>query len=148
MAYKAIQLTNNAIPAVAAGGLIPLGRITRRVNANARCSGLDTFMVGTSAADTITITEPGIYRIAFSASLVPTATGQLTVSLLENDTVLTSETRQATADVTLGLSFMYLARVLPNTETAINVPAAFQLQQTVGAINSGISNLIIEKVYG
>ena len=58
MAYKAIQLTNNAIPAVAAGGLIPLGRITRRVNANARCSGLDTFMVGTSVADTITITEP------------------------------------------------------------------------------------------
>ena len=144
--YKAIQLTNNAIPTIAAGNLLPLGRVTRRTNAHT-CE-QNTFIVGTTAADTVTITEPGIYRIMYSASLVPTATGQLTVSLLENDAVLTSETLQATAGVTLGISFPYLARVLPNTASGVNVPATIQIQATIGAITSGISNLIIEKVYG
>lgn len=142
MAYKAIQLSNNAIPVVAAGNLLPLGRITRHTNARA-CN--QTYVVGTTAADTVTITEPGVYRIMYSASLVPTATGQLTVSLLQNDEVLTSETLQATTGVTLGVSFAYLARVYPNNGGRLNVPATIQMQATVGAITSGISNLIIEK---
>lgn len=146
MAYKAIQLSNNAIPTVAVGSLLPLGRITRHTCGHV-CEP-NTFVVGTSQADTVTITEPGIYRIMYSASVVPTATGQLTISLLENGVVLTSETLQATAGVTLGVSFAYLARVFPNTQTSANVPATIQLEATVGAITSGISNLIIEKVYG
>lgn len=144
--YKVIQLTNNAVGAVAAGSLIPLGAITRRYG----CKGTNypTFEVSTSGADTITITEEGYYRITYNGSLTGAAAGDLIVNLLSNNVEVISAMQTSTANGVNNISLSYIVRVLPNcSAVANNTPVTLQLQLDADSVElaGGISNIIIEK---
>ena len=144
--YKVIQLTNQAVGAVAAGNLIPLGIITRRYG----CKGTNvpTFEVSTSGADTITITEEGYYRITYNGSLTGAAAGDLIVNLLNNGVEAVSSMQTSTANGVNNISLSYIVRVLPNCfAVANNSPVTIQIQldsESV-ALVGGMSNIIIEK---
>lgn len=144
--YKVIQLTNQAVGAVAAGSLLPLGTITRRYG----CKGTNvpTFEVSTSGADTITITEEGYYRITYNASLTGAAAGDLIVNLLTNGVKVVSSMQTSTANGVNNISLSYIVRVLPNCfAVANNSPVTIQLQLDAEsvALVGGMSNIIIEK---
>lgn len=139
--YKLIQLTNKSILTVPIDGLLPLGNITRRVDCKSDCP---TFTVSTSGADTVTLSSAGYYRITYSLTALPTAADALNVALLVNDASVysVSETPVAAGD-SVNLSLTYIVRVFPQCN---NMAMTIQFQ-TSGAITSGTSNLIIERVY-
>ena len=150
MSYKMIQLTNPpATPfgAVAINGLIPLGTVTHRLNCNA-CN-QPTFTVTTSGANTVSINDAGYYRISFSASVVATAAGIVTLNLVQNGVVVysVSETATAAGD-TVNLSFVYVVRALPNFGAVLpNLPLNLQIVNAgTTALTSGTSNLLLGKV--
>lgn len=143
--YKLIQLTNKNVPEVAINGLLPLGNITRRVDCKSDCP---TFTVSTSGADTVTLSSAGYYRITYSLTALATAADALNVTLLANGSSVysVSETPAAAGD-SVNLSLIYTVRVFPQCDNvANNNPMTIQFQ-TSGAITSGTSNLIIERVY-
>ena len=143
--YKQIQLTNNAFGAIAADAYMPYGRVTRRINAPTNCS--NTFTVGSSTADTVTINEPGFYKVTYSVTAIANAEGIVTVELVTNGASVYTVSTTATADATVNLTLPYTIRVLPNSDSAPNnVPVAIQIQNTGVALTSGTSNLIIEKI--
>jgi hypothetical protein len=148
--YKLIQLTNNSIPAIDANTILPLGLVTRRLNASMNdCS---TFQLASSNTDTIYLNEPGYYKITYSATLSAGAAGAVGVSLLVNQTSTYSVSEEATAaEDIVDLTLPYVVRVCPNCcSTPTNCPVAIQIQ--LGDVATGItpnpstSNLIIEKI--
>ena len=148
--YKLIQLTNNNIPAVTAGSFLPLGLITRRYNApTTDCS---TFEVITSGADTVQITEPGYYKVTYSATLTAADAGNIQVSLIANQNAVYSVAEEATAaEDVVNVTLIYVIRVCPNCcSSPVNCPVAIQLK--LGDVALGITpspstgNLVIEKV--
>lgn len=149
MSYKMIQLTNSpATPfgAVAINGLVPLGTITHRLNCNS-CN-QPTFTVTTSGANTVSINDAGYYRISYSASVVATAAGLVTLNLVQNGVVVysVSQTAGAAGD-TVNLSFVYEVRALPNFGAVLpNLPLNLQIVNAgATALTSGTSNLVVEK---
>lgn len=151
MSYKMIQLTNpptTPFGAVAVGGLLPLGTITHRLGCG-NCN-QPTFTVTTSGANTVSINDAGYYRISFSASVVATAAGVVTLNLVQNGVVVysVSQTAGAAGD-TVNLSFVYEVRALPNFGAVLpNLPLNLQIVNAgATALTSGTSNLIVEKVY-
>jgi hypothetical protein len=147
--YKLIQLTNTNIGEIEAESFLPLGKVTRRLNAN--CN-LDTpFQVASSNSDIIYITEPGYYKVTYSISLAAAAAGVAAVNLVVNDTAVytVSETIAAANDVT-DLTIVYVIRVCPNCcGSPYNCPAALQLQLGDVASSATVdstANLIIEKL--
>lgn len=145
--YKLLQLTNNAVGAVAAESLIPLGAVTRKISC--RNNAADTFSVSASAADTVYLNTPGYYKITYNASLFPGAASAVTLSLLVNGTSVNSATAESAAigdSVNIVVSFVI--RVFPNCRTSSNnVPVSVQMQLATTAVTGGNANLIIEKVY-
>jgi hypothetical protein len=148
--YKLIQLTNTNIGAIEANSLLPLGITTRRYNAPVdTCS---TFEVASSAADTLYITEPGYYKITYSAVMTAGAAGLMSVALITNQNAVTSVSEDVTAaEDIVNLTLVYVIRVCPNCcSTPNNLPVAVQFE--LGDVALGItpspstSNLIIEKV--
>ncbi len=150
MTYKVLQLTNTApVPfgAVAVGAFVPLGIVTRRTNCG--CNNLPTFTLSTTGTDTVTINKTGFYRITYTASVVATAAGLVTLNLVQNGVVVAtaSETATAAGD-TVNLTIVYMVRVLPNCGSVLNnVPSTIQITNTgATALTSGFSNLLIEQV--
>lgn len=145
--YRVLQLTNQAIGAVAVDGYMPFGKITRRIQET--CGGGATFNVTTSQADTVYLNEVGNYNITFSGSLIAGAIGEVSVALIANGTQLyeVGGTATAVGDV-VNLTLPYQLRVCPNCSGAPNnCPVAIQVQLTGVAITGGQSNLLIERVY-
>jgi hypothetical protein len=145
--YKLIQLTNNAIGATTAQTLLPLGLITRRLNASAcNCT---TFQITSSDSDTLILNDPGYYKITYNANLIAAAAGDLSVSLLANQQEVTSSSETvAAADDTANITLIYTIRVCPNCCSApTNCPVNIQLQLGDVAISAGsTANLIVEKI--
>jgi hypothetical protein len=147
--YKLIQLTNKAIGEVDVNSYLPLGLVTRRINADAATN--PTFQVGTTGADAIYINDPGHYKVTYSASLIAGATGILSVSLISNQQTLytVSETIAAAEDA-VDIDLTYVIRICPNCCGApLNCPAVIQLQLggvATSATTLSTSNLIIEKL--
>jgi hypothetical protein len=149
--YKLIQLTNTSIGATAANTFLPLGTITRKINAPTDpCS---TFIVGSSTSDTVTITEPGYYKITYSATLTAAAAGVIGVSLITNGVAAYSVSEDATAaEDIVNLTLVYVIRICPNCcSTPANCPVNIQVE--LGDVATGITpnpstaNLIIERIY-
>jgi hypothetical protein len=145
--YKQIQLTNTAIGDVAVNAYMPLGRVTRRINAPFNCC--NTFTISSSTADTVTLNDVGFYKITYSLTASAAAEGEVTVGLVTNGTTVYSVS-QNIADATTGsvnLTLPYTVRVVPNCSSAPdNVPVTLQLQNTGIALTGVSSNLIIEKL--
>jgi hypothetical protein len=145
--YKQIQLTNTAIGDVAVDAYMPLGRVTRRINAP--FNSCNTFTVTSSTSDTVVINDVGFYKITYSLTANAAAEGEITVGLVTNGTTVYSVS-QNIADATTGgvnLTLPYTIRVCPNcSSTPDNVPVNVQLQNTGIALTGVSSNLIIEKL--
>lgn len=144
--YKQIQLTNTSIEAVAVDAYVPLGKVTRRINAPLNCC--TTFSVSSSAADTVTLNDTGFYKVTYSLTATAAAAGEVTIGLVTNETTIYSVS-QAVADETAGvnLTLVYTIRVCPNCASSPdNVPVTVQIQNTGIALTGSSGNLIIEKV--
>lgn len=149
--YKLIQLTNTNIDVINAGENMPLGLVTRRINAgNPPCS---VFQVASSQADTVYINEPGFYKITYDATITAGAAGLMSVSLIANQNSIYTVSEDATAaEDVVNLTLVYVLRVCPNScSTPANCPTAIQVK--LGDVATGITpnpsvaNLIIERVY-
>lgn len=145
--YKLLQLTNNAVGAVAADSLIPLGTVTRKISCQNNCA--DTFSVSSSASDTVYLNTPGYYKITYVASLLPGAASAVTVSLLANGTSVNSSTAESSAiGYSVNIVVSFVIRVFPNCNSSSNnVPVSVQMQLSTTDVTGGNANLIIEKVY-
>ena len=146
--YRVIQLTNQAVGAVAAGALMPLGAITRRYGCR-NTNGNSVFEVSTTGSNTITINEEGYYHLNFTASLTAGVAGEIILDLLQNgiEVLSVAETATAVGD-TQNISLNYVIRVLPSCCVVANTPAVVQirLDETSVALTGGTSNVIVEKV--
>ena len=144
--YKQIQLTNTNIGAVAIDAYMPLGKVTRRINAPQSCC--NTFVVTSSTADSVVINDPGFYKITYSLSATAAAAGAVTIGLVSNGTTVYSVTQTIADETTaVNLTLPYTIRVSPNcVSNPDNVPVTVQLQNTGIALTGETSNLIIEKV--
>lgn len=149
--YKLIQLTNNNVGEIAAGANLPLGSITRKLNAPSNCT--STFQVTSSTSDTLIIAEPGYYKVTYSATLTAGAAGLMSVSLIANgaSTYTVSEDATAAEDI-VNLTLPYVIRICPNCcSTPYNCPVSLQFK--LGDVATGITpqpsttNLIVEKIY-
>jgi hypothetical protein len=144
--YKLIQLTNATVGAVAVNEYMPLGTITRRLQATDDCC--NTFDVTTSSSDIIYINEPGYYNITYSASVIAGAAGIATLSLIANGVTIYSVGATAATGDTVNLTLPYIARVYKNCPSAPpNCPTSIQILLTGVAITGGTSNLSIEKTF-
>lgn len=144
--YKQIQLTNSAIGDVAADGFIPLGRVTRRVNAPYQTSG--TFQVASTDANAVSIQEPGFYKVTYSITAQTAAAGTVTIELIANGTSIHSVSSDVATEATpINLTLPYTIRVCPNCcSTPDNCPVALQIQSTGEALTGNSGNLIVEKI--
>ena len=144
--YKQIQLTNSAIGDVAIDAYMPLGRVTRRINAPYNCC--NTFTVTTSDADYVVLNDVGFYKITYSLTATAAAAGEVTIALVTNGTSIYTVS-QAIVDETAGvnLTLPYTIRVCSNcSATPDNLPVSVQIQNTGIALTGATSNIIIEKI--
>jgi hypothetical protein len=149
--YKLIQLTNTNIETIAAGAFMPLGLVTRKINSPS--TAFSTFTVTSSTADTVSINEPGYYKITYCATLTAGAAGTMSVTLVNNtsDVYTVSEEATAAEDI-VNLTLVYVIRICPNCcSSPSNFPAAiqFKLGDTATGVtpNPSTANLVIEKIY-
>lgn len=145
--YRVLQLTNQAIGAVAVNEYMPYGKITRRIQES--FGGGSTFNVTTSQSDIVYLNELGNYDVTYSASLVASAIGEVSVALIVNGTQVYEVGATASAiDDVINITLPYQVRVCPNCAGApTNCPVSIQVQLTGVAITSGQSNMLIERVY-
>ena len=149
--YKLIQLTNNNILNIAENTYLPLGTVTRRVNSTT--DNFATFDVASSYADTVTITEPGYYKVTYNGTLSAAAAGIVSVAMLANTSTVFSVMETAAAENDLvNITLEYVLRVCPNCcSSPYNFPVNinFELGDTaLSATTVSTSNVIVEKVYG
>lgn len=144
--YKQIQLTNTAIQDVAVDAYIPLGKVTRRINAPLNCC--NTFTVTSATSDTVVINDAGFYKITYSLTASAAAAGNVTVALIANNASVYSVTQNLVDETgSVNLTLVYTIRVCPNcASNPDNVPVNVQIQNTGIALTGTSANLIIEKV--
>ena len=138
--YKQIQLTNTNIGAVAIDENLPLGTVTRRINAPYNCC--NTFLVSTSAVDTVTLNNVGFYKVTYSLTATAAAAGEVTVGLVTDGNTVYSVS-QTVVDETSGVNLTLPYTIRVTSETA---PVNVQLKNTGIALTGSTSNLIIEKI--
>lgn len=98
MSKSAIYTTNTSAPAVAVGGIIPVGNTARRYGCNIKQDG-----------NTITLCGNGYYLVNVSATVTPSAAGTVSVTAQKDGVAIIgatgSETVAAAADsATIGLT--------------------------------------------
>lgn len=141
--YRIIEMQNTAIGAVAANGVMPFGKVTRRI-ATSTGNGVP-FQIGSSGADIIQLTTKGYYRVTYNASLTVGAASDITLVLLANGTPVYSITNHVTAAGTYNLHFVKEVRVFANCQACpTNCPMDIQIQNAGAAITGGTSNIIID----
>lgn len=149
--YKLIQLTNTNIGATTAQSFLPLGTITRRINAPTDPT--NVFQVATTGANIVYINEPGYYKVTYSATLTAADAGTVGVSLITNgDNIYTVSEEATAAEDIVDLTLVYVIRVCPNCcSSPYNCPVSIQMQlgDTATGItpNPSTANLIIERIY-
>ncbi len=143
---KVLQLTNTNIPAVAANGYMPLGVTTVRCPTETNnCQ--QTFTVTSSTSDTIAVNRGGTYRLDYSASVMASAIGTVTLAVLVNGVSKYTVSASAAAVSDLVNLTIPLDIYLPCNCNAApnNIPANIQIQNTGVALTGGTSNIIITK---
>lgn len=137
--YKLLQLTNKRIGAQVVDSYLPLGNVTGRINCPCRLNG--AICITNSGADTVVIGTCGHYKINYTASLVTSASSDLSVSLVIDGTVVyTTKILSVAGANNIDLNYEFKAK-------CDNTPINVQLQLGDSAITDGTSNTIIEKVY-
>ena len=144
--YKQIQLTNQNLQDVAVNQYIPLGKVTRRINAPYNCC--NTFIVTSSTNDTLVINDPGFYKVTYSLTATAAAAGEVTVNLVLDGTSIHSVTQTIVDEANaVNLTIVYTIRVASNSASdPANVPVTLQMQNTGIALTGETANLIVEKI--
>lgn len=145
-AYKQIQLTNNNIASVEADAFIPLGKVTRRINAPYNCC--NTFILTSSTDDTLVLNDTGFYKVTYSLTATAAAAGTITVALITDGTSIHTVSQSIVDETSpVNLTLVYTIRVCPNCASAPdNVPVSLQIQNTGVALTGQSANLIVEKI--
>jgi hypothetical protein len=145
-AYKQIQLTNTTVGDVPVDAYIPLGKVTRRINAPMNCC--NTFGVTSSNNDTVTLNDTGFYKVTYSLTATANAEGTVTIALVFNGTsVYTVSQYIADATAPVSLTLPYTVRVTnSNDGITETLPATIQILNTETALTGSSGNLIIEKI--
>jgi hypothetical protein len=149
--YKLIQLTNTNIGALDANEFVPLGTITRKINAPAGES--SAFEVATTGANIVYLNDPGYYKITYTGTLTAAAAGTLGITLVANNNAIITASEEATAaEDVVNITLIYVIRVCPNScATPFNCPTSIQIQLGDVALGatpaSSIGNLVIERVF-
>jgi hypothetical protein len=149
--YKLIQLTNSSIGALDAQAFIPLGMVTRRVNAPMEPTSV--FQVTSTTSDVLYVTEPGYYKITYAGTFTAAAAGTVSVTLVTNQEPVYTVSEEATAaEDVVNVTLVYVIRVCPNCcSSPYNCPVGIQIQ--LGDTATGVTpdpstaNLIVERVY-
>jgi hypothetical protein len=146
--FKIIQLTNSSVGLVSVDTYMPLGIITRRINPRCQNNCDKTFTVSSTGTNTVTINECGYYKVLYSASVVASAAGIVTLSLQLNSSTVYSVSVTAAQGDTVNLTLPFELRVLPNCPAKINnIPVNVQVLLTGVALTDGTTNFIIERNY-
>lgn len=142
---RLIQLTNATVGAVATATLLPVGIMTRRIMRSSDCE--PTFLVATSANNSVYIQEEGFYKITYVGYLTAAAAGNIVVQLQINGVTQQTATVTATAAGTFPVILTFVTRVLPNCcSNSTNTPVLVQLNNNGVALTGGTSNLLIERI--
>lgn len=141
--YRLIEMQNDSLGAVAVNGLMPLGRVTRRI---ATCTGSGVpFQVTNSGADTVQLTSKGFYNVLYSASVNVGAAGNVTLSLLVNGQNVHSVTATAAGAGSVNLTLSKCVKVCDNCASmSQNCPLDIQVQLSGTAITGGSANIRID----
>lgn len=144
--YRMIQLTNNAVPAVAASALVPLGTITRKVSPRGNCC--PTFTVSYTGADTVEISEAGYYRVEYTLSGAAAAAGVAEIALLAGGNVLTTASATAAEGDEVHLSLVFMVRAFRNCDALpSNLPLTIQIRNAGVGLTSAVGNMLIERAF-
>lgn len=146
--YRAIQLVNSSVGAVAINGYVPFGKVVHSLYNKNSCDA--TFTVGTTGANIITLNEAGKYNITFGGSFVAAAAGVISVSLILDGVPVYTASATATAGGTVNITLpTQQALVLQNCKCNVtNNPVDVQIQISgVTAITGGVCSLLVERVY-
>lgn len=141
--WRLIELTNGTIGAVAAGSLLPLGAITRKVAREPRCT--PTFEVDTTANNVILISEPGIYNVTYTGTLIAGAAGILGLNLLQNNDTLVTRTATVAEGDSAIFSLSKEIRVYRDCCRQQTIPIQLALSISGVAITGGNGTLIINR---
>jgi NMD protein affecting ribosome stability and mRNA decay len=144
--YKLIQLTNTEVGDVAVDSFVPVGSVTRRINAPYNCC--NTFVVTSSTNDSVVINDPGFYKVTYSLTATAAAAGQVSIALVTNGASVYTVSQTIVDETTaVDITLPYVIRVCPNCSSVpTNVPVTVQIQNTGIALTGSTSNLIIEKI--
>ena len=146
--FKIIQLTNSSIGSVPVNSYMPLGIITRRINPKCQCNDNKTFTVSSTDTNLVTIIEFGYYKVLYSASVVATTAGIVTLSLQLNSSTVYSVSATAAEGDTVNLTLPFEIRVLPNCQAVTNnIPLNIQVLLSGVALADGNTNFIVERNY-
>lgn len=143
---KVLQLTNKDIPAVAVNGYMPLGITTVRYpTENSNCA--PVFTITSSTSDTIAVNRGGTYKLDYSASLMASAAGVVTLAVLVNgESKYTVSASAAAASDYVNVTIPLDIYIHCNCNTAPNnIPANIQIENTGIALTGGTSNTIITR---
>jgi hypothetical protein len=129
MDAKLIQLTNSTIGVVGVDGFMPLGTVTTIYPSySSYQSGSPIYVITSSTSDTLQINRSGTYKVIYSASVVATAAGDVTVDLLVNGVSKYSVTETAAEAGTVNITIPFEVYIPGNCcASPINIPAYVQL---------------------
>lgn len=146
--FRIIQLTNTSIGEVSEDTYMPLGEITRRINGKCADNVKRTFSTSSAGINVVTINECGYYKVTYSASIVASAAGIVTLSLQVNSSTVYSVSATAAEGETVNLTLPFEIRLSPNCQGVTNnIPVNIQVLLSGVGLTSGNSNLIIERNY-
>lgn len=101
-----------------AAGIVPVGSVIRRFGCAIRTDGNSVFLG-----------EPGYYQVSAAANLIPTATGNVSMTINENGSTLATATAEGTASEAMQLilpaavSRVYCSGSPKTVNIAVSAPA-------------------------
>lgn len=107
MSKSVLYVANTNEQSVVVGGSLNLGNVIRRCGCASNLSGTNV----------VSINEPGYYDVNVSVTAVPTAAGDVTITLLNNGVVIPGATATATvaaAGDSANISFESVVRIFCN----------------------------------
>jgi hypothetical protein len=149
--YKLIQLTNTNIGTLDANEFLPLGTITRKINAPA--GETPAFEVATSGANIVYLNDPGYYKITYTGTFTAGAAGTVGLTLVaNNESIFTASEEATAAEDVVNITLVYVLRVCPNCcASPFNCPTSIQMQLGATALGTtpttSVGNLVIERVF-
>lgn len=125
MSKSAIYTTNTSAPAVAVGGIVPVGNTTRRYGCNIKQDG-----------NTITLCGNGYYLVNVSATVTPAAAGTVSITAQKDGVAIIGATGSETvaaASTTVNINLTAIVRNACGCESSI---LSFVIDDVASVVNN------------